>query len=212
MPTGKKGLVAAIAAIAVLLAAAIAGAIVFRGHQQRTEQREIVALVADTTEQLRQVLATGSSREIVARIDGHLQSVKTVRNSPLADAAEHYLLGAREIARRRADSDRLEGEAAASRQALASHMKRSDRRGTGWIRDAADLQKKVERDHAELGRSLRTLDELLYSLEDAEKRLAPHVDVSLLLGNAARQAARARTQEEAKRAADELEKTRRIGS
>lgn len=37
MPTGKKGLVAAIAAIAVLLAAAIAGTILFRGHQQRTD-------------------------------------------------------------------------------------------------------------------------------------------------------------------------------
>jgi len=208
MLSGKKGL---IAAIAVLLVAAIAGTFVFRGHQQRTDQRHIVALVADTTEQLRQALTAGSSREILARIDGHLQSVKSVRDGPLADAAEHYLLGAREIVRRRADSDRLEGEAAASRRALASHMKRSGGRGTGWIRDAMDLKRKVERDHADLGRSLKTLDELLYSLDDAKKRLAPHVDASLLLDDGALRAARARAQEEAKRAAAELEKTRRIG-
>ena len=208
MSTRKTGLVAA---IAVLLVAAIAGTIVFRGHQQRTEQRRIVALVADTTEQLRQALTNGPSREIAARIDGHLQSVKTMHDGPLADAAEHYLLGAREIVRHRADSDRLEGEAAASRRTLASHMKRSGGRGTGWIRDAMELKKKLERDHADLGRSLKTLDERLYSLEDAEKRLAPHVDASLLLDDATRQAARARAQEEAKRAAGELEKTRRIG-
>jgi hypothetical protein len=212
MPTGKKGPIAAIAAVAVLLVAAIAGVIAFRGHQQRTDHSQTVALVADATEQLRQALTAGPSKEIAARIDGHLQSVKTLHDTALADAAENYLLGAREIVRRRADSDRLEREAAASRQALASHMRRSDRRGTGWIRDAADLQRKVERDHTDLARSLRVLDELIYSLEDAEKKLAPHVGASQLLDAAARQAARARAQEAAKRAADELQKTRRIGS
>ena len=208
MLTGKKGLIAAIAG---LLVAAIAGTIVFRGHRERTDQRHIAALVADTTEQLRQALAAGPSREIAARIDGHLQSAKTAHDPALADAAEHYLLSAREIVRRRADSDRLEREAAASRRALASHMNRSGRRDTGWIRDAMDLKKKVERDHADLGRSLKALDELLYSLEDAEKRLAPHVGAALLLDDAAREAARARAKEEATRAAVELEKTRRIG-
>ena len=205
----KKRLI--VASVAGLLAVAIAGVVIFRGHQQRTDQRQIVALVADTTEQLRQALAAGSSREIVARIDGHLQSVKSVRDGPWADAAEHYLLGAREIARRRADSDRLTGEAAASRRALASHMTRSGGRGTGWIRDAMDLKRKVERDHTDLGRSLKTLDELIYALDDAKKRLAPHVAASLLLDDGAVRAARARAQEEAKRAADELEKARRIG-
>ena len=209
MLTGKKGLIAA--AIAVLLVAAIAGTLVFRGHQQRTEQRQIAALVADATEQLRQALTNGPSREIAARIDGHLKSAESMRGSALADAAAHYLIGAREIVGRRADSDRLEREAAASRRSLAAHMNRSGRRGTGWIRDAADLKRKVERDHADLGRSLRTLDGLLYSLEDAEKRLAPQLGASLLLDDATRRAARARAQEEAKRADDELEKTRRIG-
>lgn len=208
MPTGKKGLVAT---IAVLLVAVIAGTILFRGHQERTEQREVAAMVADTTEQLRQALTAGPSREIAARIDGHLQSVKTVHETALADAAENYLLGAREIVRRRAESDRLEREAAASRQALAAHMRRAGRRDTGWIRDATDLQKKVERDHADLGRSLRTLDELMFSLEDAEKQLAPRVGAALLLDAAALRAARERAQEQAKGAAAELEKTRRIG-
>ncbi len=193
-----------IAAAAGLLVVAVAGVLIFRGHQQRTDKRQIEAMVADTTGQLR-------SREIVARIDGHLQSVKSVRDGPLADAAEHYLLGAREIARRRADSDRLAGEAAASRRALASHMNRSGGRGTGWIRDAMDLKRKLERDHTDLGRALKALDELLYSLDDAKQRLAPHVDASLLLDDGALRAARARAQEEAKRAADELEKARRIG-
>jgi hypothetical protein len=204
----KKGLAAAAAGLLVL---AIAGVFIFRGHQQRTEQRQIAALVGDATEQLRQALTNGPSREIAARIDGHLQSAKSMRGSALADAAEHYLIGAREIVRLRADSDRLEREAAASRRSLASHMNRSGRRGTGWIRDAADLKRKVERDHADLGRSLRTLDGLLYSLEDAGKRLAPHLGASLLLDDATRRAARARAQEEAKRSDDELEKTRRIG-
>ena len=204
----KTGLIAAAAG---LLIVAVAGVFIFRGHQQRTEQRQIAALVADTTEQLRQALTNGPSREIAARIDGDLKSAESMRGPALADAAAHYLLGAREIVRWRADSDRLEREAAASRRSLASHMSRSGRRDTGWIRDAADLMRKVERDHADLGRSLRTLDEQLFSLEDTGKRLAPQVDASLLLDDATRRAARARAQEEAKRAAGELEKTRRIG-
>jgi hypothetical protein len=204
----KKSLLAAIVG---LLAVVIAGTMIFRGHQQRTEQRHVAAMVAEATEQLRLALAGGPAQEIAARIDRNLQSAKSVHDAALADAAEHYLLGAREIVRRRADSDRLEGEAAATRRALASHMNRSGRRDTGWIRNAMVLKKKLERDHADLGRSLGALDELIYSLEDAEKRLAPHVDASLLLDAAARRDARARTQAEAKRAADELEKTRRIG-
>jgi hypothetical protein len=89
-------------------------------------------------------------------------------------------------------------------------MARAERRGSNWIRDAAELKRRVEASHADLARSLKTLDDLLYGLADAEKRLAPYVAAAALLEQGEIDAARARAQDDSKRAASELEQVRRI--
>ena len=76
--------------------------------------------------------------------------------------------------------------------------------------DAAELKRRVEVSHADLGRALKTVDELLYGLPDSKKRLAPYVAASALPEAAEIDAARARAQDESKRAASELEKVRRL--
>ena len=73
-----------------------------------------------------------------------------------------------------------------------------------------ELKRRVERDHFELGITLKALDELLYTLPESEKRLADEVGPALLLAENVRQVARKRAQEEARRASAALEQARRL--
>ena len=195
--------------IAALVIAGAVGYTMYGQHQRLQQERAVTALVADTTTQLRQALTATPTREMFSRIDGDLRSLKAPRQPELADAAEHYILGAREIVRRRLDAARFAQQAAAGRQALSSHMNAAGgRRGEAWFRTALDLKKKVEREHFDLDLTLHALYDLLGSLPDAETRLAPHRAV--LLEEPLRVQAREQARADAERAAAELEKVRRL--
>ena len=203
---GAKAIVAAV----VLAIAGGMGYWLYAEKQKKEQERLVVRLLGDTTKQLRQALNGPPAADVVLKIDGNLKLVKAPRNPGLALAAEHYIHGAREIARRRADAERLAREAAMSRRALAMHMSAASARDTYWIRVASDLKKRVEREHFDLDVSLKALSHLLHTLPETQKQLAPHVDASLLLDDAERRKARERAEQDAKRAADELEKVRRL--
>src|SRR5688572_22517026 len=104
-----KGLLVAV----VVLVVAAGGYWGYSAQQKRVQREAILKVVGETTTQLREALAKTPSAELVSRIEANLQSAKAPRERDLADAAEHYIIGAREIARRRADAARLAGEAAA---------------------------------------------------------------------------------------------------
>jgi len=204
----KRSLVAG----AAILAMVVAGLayLAYGAAQKRSQQRHVKELVVDTTDKLRQVLVAKSAPDLVAPLDANLKAAKAPRDPKLADAAEHYILGAREIARRRTDVERLSRQAIASRQALASHMAHSGGRGTAWVNQAVVLKKRVEDDHFNLGLALKAMDELLFSLPDAEQRLAPHVGREVLIEASLRDSARKQTQDELRRANDDLERARRL--
>ena len=206
----KKNLIAlgALSAAALVIVIFIATNLII-GHRKKVEDSRIALVVADATLELRKALA-GPATASVAKLDEFVQSVKGSPNPAAGSAAEAYLLGARGIARQRAESEWLSREAAAARNALAGHMARAERRSTAWFHGATELKRRVEASHADLARSLKTLDDLLYGLADAEKRLAPHVAAAALLEQREIDAARARAQDESQRAASELEKVRRI--
>ena len=196
-----------------VVALAIAGGTAYyliAQKQKREQQRNVAALLGDTTARLRQALNGPAAPELVTRLDSNLKLARAPRDPQLATAAEHYIQGAREIARRRNEAERLAREAAMSRRALAMHMGAASRRDTYWIRVAADLKKRVERDHHELEVALKALTHLLYTLPEAQKELAAHVDASLLLEDAERRRAHERAEESARRAAVELEKVRNL--
>ena len=207
----KKNAIAigALSVAALVLVVVIATNLI-RGHRKKVEDDRIAVLVADATVQLRQALGAGPSGASMAKIEEYLQSAKVSPNAAAGSAAESYLLGARGIARQRAESERLTREAAAARNALAGHMARAERRNSNWIRDATELKRRVEARHADLERSLKVLDDLLGNLPEAEKRLAPHVASPALLEAREIEAARKRAQDDSKRAASELEQVRRI--
>jgi hypothetical protein len=199
--------------VVAALALALAGGTAYYLHaqkQKRDQQRVVAALVSDTTASLRKALAGPPPPELVAHLDGNLKAAKAPRDRELENAAEDYIHGAREIVRRRGDAERLLREAAMSRRALAMHMAAASRRDSYWIRVATDLKKRAERDHFDLETSLKALSSLLGSLPDAGKRLSPYLDASLLLEEQASAQARAQAEATAKRAAEELEKVRRL--
>ncbi len=194
---------------ALVIAGALIGYAMYGKHQRLQQERAATALIADTTAQLRQALTATPTKEIFSRIDGNLRSLKAPGQPELADAAEHYILGAREIVRRRVDGARFAQQAASSRQALSAHMNAAGgRRGEAWFRTALELKKRVEREHFELDVTLKALQELLGSLPDAEKRLAPHA--ALLLEERLRVQAREQARADAEREAAELVKVRRL--
>ena len=200
-------------AIIAALVLAVAGGSAYWIHfkkQKEQEQRALAALLGDTTSQLRKALSGPVPPDLLAHIDGNLKQAKAPHDRELSEAAGEYIHGAREIVRRRVDAERLERDAAKSRRALVMHMSAASRRDTYWIRVATDLKKRVERDHFELDVSLKALSELLFTFPESLKRLEPRVGAALLLETRETLAARERAQEAAKRAADELEKTRRL--
>lgn len=200
---------AIVAAVALAIAAST-GYSLIASKQKKDQQHAVATALGDTTVQLRKALSGTPSADVVSRINTNLQAAKAPRDPMLADAAEHYILGAREIAKRRSDVERLTREAALSRRSLAMHMKAASNRDAYWIRVASDLKKRAERDHFELEISLKALSFLLDSLPEAEKRLADHVDASLLLEEKERRMARQRAEDAAKLASQELEKVRQL--
>jgi len=202
------------AIVAVLVLALSAGMAYFLvvEKQRRDQRQNMIALLGDTTTHLRKALSGAPAAELVSRIDSNLKRAKAPREPALAMAAEQYIHGAREIVRRRSDAERLAREAAMSRRALTMHMSVAHQRDTYWIRVAADLKKRVERDHHDLEVSLKALTHLLDELPATRKELAPHVDVALLLEEEERRKAHERAEEAAKRASAELEKVRRLGT
>jgi len=112
------------------------------------------------------------SREGIEKIEKSIRETQGWANFEVADATEQYLVGAREILRRRAEATRLSQQAAASRAALLAHMDRAPRRDLPWIRAATDLKKQVERDHFDLDVQLGAIADLLGVMPEANKRLA----------------------------------------
>jgi hypothetical protein len=204
----KKLAVAPLVALAALVAYWMYG-----DYQKHAQEKTIAALVAQGTAQLQAAIAGDPGAESVARIDATLQALRNARTSRqvvMAGVAEGYLVSVRAIVLRKAEVARAVPQVAASRQALAAHMRAPRGRDDSWIRRASDLKKKMDQDYAELDRQFKTLRDLVYTLPEAEKALAPYVEKSLLLGDAQQQAALKQVEAQAKRAADEIDKAGRL--
>jgi hypothetical protein len=199
-----------IVGIVALVAVALIGFAFYAAAQKRTQQKQVVALVEDTTEKLRQALNDKATPELFQAIDANLSALRAPRDFQLVDAAEHYILSAREISRRRVDTDKLWARATSSRQALAGHMARAERRSESWLRSAVALKKRVEDDYFEVSITLKALDELLYKLPEEEKRLEPRIGTAALLERSAIDAARKQAQADLRRADEEHGAAKRI--
>jgi len=201
---------------ALVFAAAILGYAGWSAHQKRVHRQAVTAVVEDTTARLRDSLTgTLELKKIeahAAAVDAHLPVLKSnaAKNRDLADAAELYVISAREIFKRQAAVMRFSEHASLARKDLELHIGKASRRDRGWIDEAMSRKKKVEAQYFDYNLSLTGLSELLYRFPDSRKPLAPLVHESVLLEPGLAETAWRRSQAEAKRAADDLAVVRRL--
>jgi hypothetical protein len=183
---------------------------VFQKGKKQQEETAVLGAVADSSQLLRAALGPQSPADAAARLDAHLTLVKSAARTPLAEAAEDYVLGAREIARRQAALPPLERQWDASRQAIRAHLAAGGRRNPAWFQTAGELKKRMEEAHFQLGVELSALDKLLDGMPESAKRTAALAGESRVVEAKLLNDARRQVQERLKSANDELERARQI--
>jgi hypothetical protein len=216
------------AAVALLvLAAAAAFGWAYSEYRKRALHAAVVALVADTSVRLREVVSGGSTptadqAEVVrklegeaAEIDRHLEALRRLNPAPnraLVDAAELYVVTARELARRMASSHRHRVELQQSAAALRALVESVDPRSGSWIEETLRARERAERDYFSYRLAVEAAANLLGSLREATRELGRYADASLLLEERLRAKGEAQAREAARQAADELELARRLAA
>jgi hypothetical protein len=195
--------------VAVLVVGVVAGTVFQKGKKQH-EETAILDAVADSSEILRAALGPQPPADAAARLDARLTMIKAAARTPLAEVAEDYVLGAREIARRQAALPPLERQWDASREAIRAHLAAGGRRNPAWFQTAGDLKKRMEEAHFQLGVELGALDKLFDGMPESAKRTAPLAGESRVVDAKLFNDARRRVQERLKSANDELERARQI--
>lgn len=215
IPLGRRTV--AICAVAIALAAAI-GYWAYGAHQKRAFDGAVIALLDETASRLEEGLEAGSAGELAqfeARAqaaDASLQALRRLdarANRALGDAADEYLLSARETLRRQAERRRLQLALAESAQALRRHM-RSDNRTGAWVEQAVNAKERVNRDYRGYRLSTEALDALLRDLPASQRKIAPWIEARRLLTEERLTKARERIKRESTAATAEFGQLERL--
>ena len=214
-------------ALVALVAASALGYWAYGEYRKRELQAAVVALVTETSRQLRDALtadaapasdpqAAASRLEAQAgEIDQGLEALRRMNpapNRPLVDAAELYVVTARELLRRMAASKRSRVELAASTHALRALVHDTGRRSGAWIGGMLRANERLDKAYFNYRVAGEALAGLFDSLRRARASLAARVDPALLLDETLRASAEARALAAAKRASEELGEVRRLAS
>ena len=214
----------AIAAAALIVAVALLSW-GYSAHKKSGANKTILALVTDTGARLRDALESEAASppmdrtRLVKKLDEHaatadvsLQTLKRLDTAPvqaLADAADDYLVTAREILKKQADSHRYRLSLEESSQALRAHM-RHDNHTRAWIQEAVKVKERVNKDYRGYNLAAGLLDKLLGSFAASQKKIAPHAGRSVLIEDSLVADARGRVQEDMKAVAAQFEKLGQI--
>lgn len=222
MTTATASRTIAVAAVALLGAAALAYWL-FGANQAREMRKATLASVADAAARMREALtieagpASADGAETVRKLDEHaaaverrlagLKRLEAGRDPALADAADYYLVTAREILKRQADSHRYRLLLSESFQALRDHM-RSDNRTGSWVKEAVKARERVNRDFRGYSLAAGALDQILRTFGPAQDKIAPYLEASALIPASLVEEARAKNQAELRRLTAEIERSR----
>lgn len=201
-----------VAGAAALAIAGIVGYAAWNVQAKRAEHRAITALVGEASGGLAAALKRPDPAQ-AAKLQAaaaSLQSLSTSRQRAYAEAADVYLVSARAIAQRQADAARLSRAAGDAREAFVAHMRAPRGRNDLWMRQATELQKRMDQAHHELQRVQEALVELLRTLPEAEKPLVPFAGAAVATDPALQEAALKRAEEDLKRAAQDADAARRL--
>jgi hypothetical protein len=213
-------------ALAVIVAAAVAGVWAYSEYRKRELHERVVALVSDTTARVRDVLSedTGpppsdfaqfvlKAEEQAMEVDRRLAELRAIGAAPnraLVDAAELYIVTGREVLRRMASSRRYRAEFNQSMQRLLGLMRAASRRSDAWVGQAVRAREQAERDYANYRGAIDSFGTLLDSLPAMQAKLAPPLDPALLLQEKLRIAAREHALSAARAAESEIREARRL--
>jgi hypothetical protein len=201
-----------VAAGGAVVIAGIVGYVAWGAHQTRQEYRAINALVTEASGQLTAVLKQPAPEQ-AAKLEAaaaSLQALGARKQKPFAQAADVYLVSVRAIAQRQVEVDALAKQARAAREAFVSHMRGPRGRNDAWMRQATELQKRMDLLHADLARKQEALIEVLRTMPEAEKQIAAYAGESVIADPALHAAALKRAQDDLKRSAQEADAARRL--
>ena len=171
-----------LAVVVAVLVLAVGTWIAYDKYSRRTHA---VTMVKDAAARLHTVLeaqaADGAKVDLEAHataLEGYASTLRRMNTSsftPLADAADDYLVTAREIARRSVQIDAARTALAASLPALSSHI--SDDRGAAkWTGEAVRLKQAVDKDARDYRMAADAYRSVLESLPASQARVAALVD------------------------------------
>ena len=183
--------------IAMIAAILVLGVWVYKAYQKNSVRSAVRAEVKDTSERL-QAAVTAPSGEGVD-FDAHARAVEAhaaaLRNRdtsalrPLADAADDYLVTAREILRRRATMHSSRERLLQELEALSRHVQ-NDRGAAEWTQQAVSLKQALDRDMREYRIASESYATLLASLPASQAKIALYGTGAVLLDDSAVKTAR----------------------
>lgn len=185
------------AVLAILFGVAAGSAFGYWGYAEYREHEAraaVLKILADTNERLRDALAADTDTvknpaslirlyDHAQAVDSHLKQVRALDPLPstaLAEAADDYVLTAREILLRHASSLRYQIKLRQDLRALERHM-RADDGSAAWVTEAVRAKTRIEEDFRDYRRVTEALGILFASFPASRARIAPHVTPDLLL-------------------------------
>ena len=212
--------------LVIALAVVVVAIIAYWGYAALTKREHdatIVAAIQDASQRLRSALTltAGPPKAITMRdaerisvdeeeVDRRLQALKkadAASDLALVDAADSYLLTARELLKRIAGSHKHHLMLAESAQALRDHM-RVDTRTGAWVSEAVRGKTRMDQDFRGFRVDSGMVDKLLASFHDSQNKIAPYAGAGALIDEKLVADARTRTNAELKRATAENESFR----
>ena len=171
---------------AAVVVAALALAVgTYLAYDKYTRRNHVVGMVSDAGARLHRVVQAQVGEAANVDLEAHatalegyaatLRRMNTKSFTPLADAADDYLVTAREIARRSVEMRRARSALDASVPALSAHIK-ADRGAASWTGEAMKLKQTLDKDFRDYRLALEAYRSLLGTLESSQSNVAVYVE------------------------------------
>mgnify|MGYP003339412431 FL=1 len=148
--------------------------------------------------------------ETVAEHHAALRAQSGALPRDTVDAADHYLIGAREILRLYAASRRHRHFTTVGLRELWEHMGSRYALGPGWTTEAVRRKDLLEREYFHYRNTTEAMARLLDGYAEDRARVAPLLDASSLPDESMARAARTRSLEEIKKLTLEMDRLRKL--
>ncbi len=231
MLTRKQKFIAISAAVALVVVLTSGG--LYRVHQKRVQHATVSASVLEAGAHLRAALgaepgkpetadepaaakvmeslkALDARDEAVAKSHAALRAQSGALPRDTVDAADHYLIGAREILRLYAASRRHRHLTVVGLRELWEHMGSRYTQGPGWTTEAVRRKDLLEREYFQYRNTTEAMGRLLDGYPEDRARVVPLLDASPLPDESLVRAARERLLVEGKKLAVEMDRLRKL--